>query len=343
MSKLTRKLQKIFGGSLTATNNISQFGSLKNGTPNYSTDPDTIQALTAWLNGWNGAVIASAPPPIQDMNAVHYLLSRQLAYLMQAGVAEWDTDTTYYIGSFASDGLGNIYYSLTDGNQGHALSNATYWFNKNLQPTQQIFLSGSGTYTLPAGTRWIRVRMVGGGGGGGSSNISGAGTNGAAGVATTFGSAFLTASPGGGGFSWVTASSVGGSGGATTVTGGFGVHGGSGSTGTGSGGSYAWGWGGAGGNSALGGGGGGAITTGIAGAANTGGGGGGGSTTIQNSGTTPGGGGGGAGGFLDAIITSPSATYSYAVGTGGAGGTDSGGGTGGAGGSGIIIVNEFYS
>jgi len=34
-------------------------------------------------------------------------------------------------------------------------------------PTQQIFTSGSGTYTLPAGCLAIKIRMTGGGGGGG--------------------------------------------------------------------------------------------------------------------------------------------------------------------------------
>jgi hypothetical protein len=51
-------------------------------------------------------------------------------------------------------------------------------------------------------------------------------------------------------------------------------------------------------------------------------------------------GGGGAGGYLEKLITSPSATYSYAVGSGGSGG--SGTQSGGNGGSGVIIVQEFY-
>jgi hypothetical protein len=51
--------------------------------------------------------------------------------------------------------------------------------------------------------------------------------------------------------------------------------------------------------------------------------------------------GGASGGYLEAIITSPSATYGYAV---GAAGAASSGGThqGGAGGSGIVIVEEYY-
>jgi hypothetical protein len=54
--------------------------------------------------------------------------------------------------------------------------------------------------------------------------------------------------------------------------------------------------------------------------------------------------GGGAGGYIDAIIYSPSATYSYAIGAAGTAGAAGTSGTdGGAGGSGYIIVTEYYS
>jgi hypothetical protein len=44
---------------------------------------------------------------------------------------------------------------------------------------------------------------------------------------------------------------------------------------------------------------------------------------------------------VDTLVTSPAATYAYAVGAGGTGG---GGNTasGGAGGAGLIIVTEYY-
>ena len=49
---------------------------------------------------------------------------------------------------------------------------------------------------------------------------------------------------------------------------------------------------------------------------------------------------GGAGGYIDAIISAPSATYSYSIGAGGTAGT--GTYAGGAGAAGIIIVEEHY-
>jgi hypothetical protein len=54
------------------------------------------------------------------------------------------------------------------------------------------------------------------------------------------------------------------------------------------------------------------------------------------------GGGGSAGGYVRKLINSPSATYSYAVGTGGAAGTSSLGAGSSAGADGIIIIQEFY-
>lgn len=126
MSKITRKIAKIFGSTANASE-ISEFGSLAAGSPVYSTDPTVIQSLSKWASGWFSAVIGGNSPAIEDMNALFYVLSYQLAYLMQAGVAEWDATTTYYIGSFASDGLGNIYSSIVDTNLNNALTDLTKW------------------------------------------------------------------------------------------------------------------------------------------------------------------------------------------------------------------------
>lgn len=212
-------------------------------------------------------------------------------------------------------------------------------------PTVQTFTSGSGTYTLPTSPSpiYIRVRMVGGGGAGaGGGSGAGQGSNGAA---TTFGTTLLSA---GGGFAPASSIANPGLGGTSSLgsgpvgialAGGMGAPGFNTSSPTlsaglsgGSGGNSAFGGGGAGGNNNAG------LTSGQAGAANTGGGGGGGYTTGNVTGA-----GGGAGGFVDAIISAPSSTYSYSVGAGGTGGTaGTGGAAGGNGGSGYIIVEEFY-
>lgn len=179
-----------------------------------------------------------------------------------------------------------------------------------------ILNSGSGTYSVPSGISYLRVRMVGGGGGGSGSGTS-AGAGGAGGN-TTFGS--LTAY-----------GALGTTQGSTYVLGGsasggdINIKGQNGSVTV---------YGAA--PSMLGEGGHGSSTgAGIAGGVGAGGGGG---YLASPSGT-----GGAAGGYCEKIITNTSPQYSYAVGAGGSAGTPGGGGyAGGAGGSGIIIIEEYY-
>lgn len=128
MAKITTKVQKIFGAT-GPTGVLGQFGSLKAGTPTYSNDPDTIQALTGYGQGLDGSMINSAPPAIQDVNSLFYLISRQIAYLMQTGISEWNAETTYYIGSIINDEVGNLYTSVADDNLNNAITDSTKWLN----------------------------------------------------------------------------------------------------------------------------------------------------------------------------------------------------------------------
>lgn len=197
-------------------------------------------------------------------------------------------------------------------------------------PQVTVLTSGSGTYTTPTDARYLSVEMVGGGGGGAGSG-TGAG-NGGAGGNTTFGSSFLTCNGGGAG----SASSAGSVAGGAATGGDLNLTGGN-STG-------------ANGNLQTGGGGGGFTPfggappagpnqTGTSAAANTGAGGGGGGDGIAANA----GGGGSAGGYLRKIVTSPSATYAYAVGAGGTAGTLGTSGTaGGTGGTGLLIVIAHF-
>jgi hypothetical protein len=209
-------------------------------------------------------------------------------------------------------------------------------------PTMQVFLSGSGTYTTPTGVTWIRVRMVGGGGGGGGSGSSGIGTA-AAGGNTTFGSNLETYGGNAAGNGDVT---PGTGGNATLGTGpvGMAVVGGSGGPIPSSSLTGFYVAGGQGGSSALGGAGFGGVAgdnAGGAGQTNTGGGGGGASGSATGLNGSPG---GGSGGFVDAIITSPAASYSYGVGGVGSGASaGTSGVAGGNGGSGGIWVEEHYN
>jgi hypothetical protein len=144
MPRLSRIYQKIFGSS-AASGEIGKFGSLAAGSPTTTTDPAQMQSLSQWLGGWGSAVLGGNSPALEDMNAVHYVMAYQLAYLMQAGVPEWDSSTTYYIGSFAQDGNGYIYVSLTNNNTGNALTDTTNW-----KPFNRKITAVSTTYTVAA-------------------------------------------------------------------------------------------------------------------------------------------------------------------------------------------------
>jgi hypothetical protein len=197
-------------------------------------------------------------------------------------------------------------------------------------PTVTIYTSGSGTHTTAANAKYLVIKMIGGGGGGsGSGTTPGAGTTG---NASTFGS--LTAN---GGTNGGTSVGAGGTGGTATGCDINQTGGGGGGVAT----ATLTTVGGMGGQGMYGGGGSGGIQTGsgFAAATNSGGGGGGGAAN----GTGSAGGGGGAGGYCEALIASPSASYSYAVGASAAGGAAGTSGTaGGSGAAGRISVTTYF-
>jgi hypothetical protein len=201
------------------------------------------------------------------------------------------------------------------------------------------------TYTTPTSPRtplYLKAKQVGAGGGGAGSGSTTTGGIGGTGGATTFGTDLLYCGGGTGGYTYA----AGGPG--------LGGSGGIGNTAT-----YLVSIPGSGGQASNGvalanvGGGGGATPFGGAAGATTGGAanygqpnsGSGGSGGPGSATALSGGCGGGAGGYEEANIYSPSATYYYSVGTAGtAGSAGSGSGAtpGGQGGSGYIVVEEHY-
>lgn len=120
MPEITRKTQKIFASN--AVNN-GQFGSAQLGTKVLSNDIDTIQALSAWLNGWNDATISGQKlPTLEEMQGIQYVVTTQLAYLFEKGIPEYDSGTEYYQNSIVrKTGTYELYGSKTDNNAGNAL------------------------------------------------------------------------------------------------------------------------------------------------------------------------------------------------------------------------------
>lgn len=120
MPKITRATQQIFGSNAPGTQ-ITAFGTAKTANPVYTTDPAQLQTAASAL-GWDAAIESDKAPFEEDTNGLCYLMTRQLAYLYQQGIPEWDAGTTYYQNSQCSvvqDGILVIKRSLTDNNIGN--------------------------------------------------------------------------------------------------------------------------------------------------------------------------------------------------------------------------------
>jgi hypothetical protein len=212
-------------------------------------------------------------------------------------------------------------------------------------PAVTVYTSGSGTYTVPTNAKYLTVRMIGGGGGGAGAGTGSSAGSGGAGGTSTFGTSLLTAPGAPGGYNGSVSGNGGGAGTAPTISSpAVQIVGLAGTPGSGTmvNATVGYNIGGFGGTSPFG------------GAGNPSGGGGGGLNAIANTGagaggggnpnnSNYGGGGGSSGSYIEALISSPSSTYSYAVGAGGTAGTiGTNGTTGGTGGSGIIIVTAYF-
>lgn len=127
MAKLVRTTQKIFAGDAPA-NQVTAFGTIKAGSPSYTKTVSQIMNSN-FESGWSDAVEDDYAPYRQDRNAVDLALSTQIAYILQEGVAEWDSGTTYYSTSVVKylDGSNlKFYWSIADNNTS-ALSDTTKW------------------------------------------------------------------------------------------------------------------------------------------------------------------------------------------------------------------------
>ena len=129
MTKIQRTTQKTFAGQ-AGSQQITAFGTAKDQTPIYTQDLSQIQN-TNYLYGWSAGLLPDKAPWQEDMNALFFVVTRQLEYLFQEGIPEYDIGTSYNKGALAKfiDSQGNvtIYKSLSDNNTGNPLEDGNYW------------------------------------------------------------------------------------------------------------------------------------------------------------------------------------------------------------------------
>lgn len=135
MAKLPRKTAVLFAANQVASPSgfIAQFGSKAAGSPVFTSDPNVIQALARWLNGWTTAVTGTNQPNLQDVQALDYVLSYFICNMAERGVLDYDVNgagtassTVYNNGSIVNDGVGNLWVSLVDNNTA-LLTNTNNW------------------------------------------------------------------------------------------------------------------------------------------------------------------------------------------------------------------------
>lgn len=131
MSRLARITQLLFGtggnvgtggyGAAAGGNTATELAT--------SSSLATIMGTSQYAAGWLGATLgASKFPAIEDMNAMDYLLSSQIAYILQQGVPEYDAGTTYWQKNIVcKPGTYQLYGSVTDSNTGNALTSTANW------------------------------------------------------------------------------------------------------------------------------------------------------------------------------------------------------------------------
>ena len=159
MARLKRITNKIFGNTASTTGSpdtgaeIGQFGSAKAGTYNATADVETIQALPAYEQGWIGAVIPDQQyPTLPEMTGVNKVLSYQTGYLMQEGIPEWDSGTTYYKNSIVKYATVTTTQTTT-ASIGASTGITSASVNKNTF-VSQINVDGNYTFTYN-GTSWL--------------------------------------------------------------------------------------------------------------------------------------------------------------------------------------------
>ena len=124
MAKIERKYHKVFAENSA---NNGQFGSAQNGTKITTEDPETVQALQAWQQGWVSAVIGGNKlPPMEELQATSFVPSYHTGYMLQESFPTWQAEKTYYKSSFVKEGS-KLFISVQDDNTGNALSESAWW------------------------------------------------------------------------------------------------------------------------------------------------------------------------------------------------------------------------
>lgn len=154
MAALPRVLQRIFGSS-GATVQFGQIGSEAAGAIATTKDLTTIQSLAQYLAGlYSITANLNEPPRGQDLNSLYFLITSQLAYLMQSGIPEYEAGTNYYADKSICQSGGIIYKCILGSdatpNINHTpASSPTYWAGIDAASVSQYGIGTASKYLDP--------------------------------------------------------------------------------------------------------------------------------------------------------------------------------------------------
>ena len=158
VSKLERKVQKIFAYNCDPSQ-MCAFGTPNpqvSKSPMFTKDVDEIQTPT-WEGGWFPETLSgNIRPYAEDMNALHYALSYQIAYLMQAGIPEWNKDTPYFVDSIVRVN-GRLYIALEDNSDVTPVDNEGTWkeFTTGADDYMPVGASLEWNSNIPPSDKWM--------------------------------------------------------------------------------------------------------------------------------------------------------------------------------------------
>ncbi len=115
MPKIDRKHQRIFGES-GPVNQFGQIGSQAADSARNTKDLTEIQSLEEYREGFyaiSQGLGSTHAPYAPELNSLHFMHTRQMAYLMQAGVPEWDANTEYFADRSFVQWNGELFTAVT--------------------------------------------------------------------------------------------------------------------------------------------------------------------------------------------------------------------------------------
>lgn len=163
MAKTARFNYKVFAAQ-ASLDQMGVVGSLRAGAPAYSLDPEDIQSLINYEQGWFAVSMGDNSPCMEDQNGIQHVNSKAVFYLYEMGIPEWNAETEYQLNSFVNlDGV--LFISLQNVNIGHAVAEGAWWARWS-QPRNVVnYGPGTGDWSVAKGVNTARVNCTGAPGG----------------------------------------------------------------------------------------------------------------------------------------------------------------------------------